>query len=77
MSEKKKTNVTDDEVNDLIPHDVHAPQDVNDLLITIRTQGLDVLESDPRRSIADQRSVDCEAGRDICQLLATLLDEAS
>ena len=39
---------TDDELNGLIPHDVHPPQDVNDLLITIRTRGLDVLEGDPR-----------------------------
>jgi len=36
------------QVNDLIPHDVHPPQDVDDLLTTIRTQGLDVLEGDPR-----------------------------
>jgi len=45
---KEKDSVTDNEVNDLIPHDVHSPQDVDDLLTTIRTPGLDVLESDPR-----------------------------
>jgi RNA polymerase primary sigma factor len=31
----------------LIPHDEHSPQEVDDLLTTIRTQGLDVLEGDP------------------------------
>ena len=35
-------------VDNLITQDVHSPQDVDDLLTTIRTQGLDVLESDPR-----------------------------
>jgi len=34
-------------MNDLIPHDVHSAQDVDDLLATIRTQGLDVLEGEP------------------------------
>jgi len=43
---KEKNDLTDKEVNDLIPHDVHSPQDADDLLATIRTQGLDVLEGD-------------------------------
>jgi len=34
-------------VNDLIPHDVRSAQEVDDLLTTIRTQGLDVLEGEP------------------------------
>jgi len=34
----------DNEVNDTIPHDVNSEQDVDDLLTTIRTQGLDVVE---------------------------------
>jgi RNA polymerase primary sigma factor len=44
---KEKGCPTDNEVNDLIPHDVHSAQDVDDLLTTIRTQGLDVLEGEP------------------------------
>jgi RNA polymerase primary sigma factor len=35
-------------MNDLSPLDVHSPQDADDLLTTIRTQGLAVLEGDPR-----------------------------
>jgi RNA polymerase primary sigma factor len=44
---KEKGCPTGNEVNDLIPHDVHSAQDVDDLLTTIRTQGLDVLEGEP------------------------------
>jgi RNA polymerase primary sigma factor len=33
-------------VNDLIPHDMHSAQDVDDLLTTIRTQGIAVLEGE-------------------------------
>ncbi len=32
----------------MIPHDGHAAQDVDDLLTTIRTRGLDLLETDPQ-----------------------------
>src|SRR5215831_1561558 len=35
------------EVNDLIPRDVHSALDVDDLLAAIRTQGLVVLEGEP------------------------------
>ena len=28
------------EVNDLIPNDIHSPKDMDDLLVTIGTQGL-------------------------------------
>ncbi len=44
---KDKDYVTDNEVSDLILHDGHYPQDVDALLTTIRTQGLDVPEGDP------------------------------
>jgi RNA polymerase primary sigma factor len=40
------------EVNDLIPHDVHSPEDLDDLLTTIGTQGIDVLEGEPKLSSA-------------------------
>jgi RNA polymerase primary sigma factor len=45
---KEKGYVTDNEVNGLIPQDVHIPPDVDDLITTIRTQGLDVLEGEPQ-----------------------------
>src|SRR5574340_345061 len=41
---KEKGYLTYSEVNDLIPHDVHSPDDLDDLLTTIGTQGIDVLE---------------------------------
>jgi len=41
---KEKGYLTYGEVNDLIPHDVHSPDDLDDLLTTIGTQGIDVLE---------------------------------
>ncbi|HMJ22314.1 MAG TPA: RNA polymerase sigma factor region1.1 domain-containing protein, partial [Terriglobales bacterium] len=43
-----KGYLTYKEVNDLIPHDVHSPKDMDDLLATIGTQGVDVLEGQPR-----------------------------
>jgi RNA polymerase primary sigma factor len=36
------------EVNDLIPHDIRFPEEMDDLLTTIGTQGVDVLEGQPR-----------------------------
>ena len=42
---KEKGYLTYNEVNDLIPHDLHSPDDLEDLLTTIGTQGIDVLES--------------------------------
>ena len=45
---KEKGYLTYNEVNDLIPHDVHSPEDLDDLLTTIGTQGVDVLEGQPK-----------------------------
>ena len=42
---KEKGYLTYDQVNDLIPHDVHSPEDLDDLLTTIGTQGIDVSRS--------------------------------
>src|ERR1051325_1452737 len=46
---KEKGYLTYDEVNNLIPHDVHSPDDLDDLLTTIGTQGIDVLEGGPSK----------------------------
>ncbi|MGD0790906.1 MAG: RNA polymerase sigma factor RpoD [Terriglobales bacterium] len=45
---KEKGYLTYNEVNDLIPHDVHSPEDLDDLLTTIGTRGIDVLEGQPK-----------------------------
>ncbi len=45
---REKGHLTYDQMNDLIPHDLHSPQDLDNLLTTIGTRGIDVLESQPR-----------------------------
>ena len=35
-------------MNNLIPHDVRSPEDLDDLLTTTGTQGIDVLEGPPK-----------------------------
>jgi RNA polymerase primary sigma factor len=63
---KEKGYLTYDQVNDLIPHDVHSPEDLDDLLTTIGTQGIDVLEG-PKglrpRSIKNSRKWKKRRGR--------------
>ena len=46
MLENTKTDVTDDEASDLLPSDARSPQDVDDMLSSIGTRGLDVVESE-------------------------------
>ncbi len=41
---RKKGHLAFDEMNDLIPHDVRSMEDLDDLLTTIGTRGIDVLE---------------------------------
>src|SRR5579872_5619028 len=61
---KEKGYLTYNEVNDLIPHDMHSPDDLEDLLTTIGTQGIDVLEGSkaPGEKKFDG---DMEAGEDM------------
>src|SRR6266581_4438092 len=47
MLMNRKTVVADDEVNELLPQDAQSPQDVDDLLGSIGTRGLDVVEGEP------------------------------
>ncbi len=58
---KEKGYLTYSEVNDLLPHDIQSPDDLDDLLATIGTQGIDVLES-PK---TDRRGDDFEGGEDV------------
>ena len=49
------------EVNDLIPHDAHSPKDLGDLLATIGTRGIDVLEGQRKlRFSAFEKKLDKE-----------------
>ena len=60
-AEKEKGYVTFNEMNDLIPKDVHSPEDLDDLLATIGTQGIDVLERQPKlRFSAFEKKLDKE-----------------
>src|SRR5438477_9937788 len=63
---KEKGYLTYDQVNDLIPHDVQSPEDLDDLLTTIGTQGIDVLEG-PKlpSSTLDKKFEDEEVGEDV------------
>jgi len=63
---KEKGYLTYDQVNDLIPHDVHSPEDLDDLLTTIGTQGIDVLEGPkPPSAALDRKFEDLEEGEDV------------
>jgi RNA polymerase primary sigma factor len=62
---KEKGYLTYNEVNDLIPHDVHSPEDLDDLLATIGSRGIDVLEAQPElRSPAFEKKLGKEAEGD-------------
>jgi RNA polymerase primary sigma factor len=45
---KEKGFLTYNEVNELLPGEMSSPDDLDDLLTTIGTQGIDVLESNPK-----------------------------
>ncbi len=63
---KEKGYLTYNEVNDLIPHDVHSPDDLEDLLTTIGTQGIDVLEGPKIPGSLDKKfDAEMEAGEDV------------
>ena len=66
---KEKGYLTYDQVNDLIPHDVHSPEDLDDLLTTIGTQGIDVLEGPKLPSSGlDKKFEDVEEGSEDVEL---------
>src|SRR5208283_423352 len=63
---KEKGYLTYDEVNDLIPHDLHSPDDLEELLTTIGRQGIDVLEGPKLPSSLDKKfDAELEAGEDL------------
>jgi RNA polymerase primary sigma factor len=61
---KEKGYLTYDQVNDLIPGDVHSPDDLDDLLTTIGTQGIDVLDAG-KGLPSEQKFEDIEEGEDV------------
>jgi RNA polymerase primary sigma factor len=61
---KEKGYLTYNEVNDLIPGDLHSPDDLDDLLTTIGTQGIDVLEGGPKFA-GDKFESEGEEGEDV------------
>jgi hypothetical protein len=48
LDEKEKGYLTHQEVNELVPRDVLSPEDLEDVLTTIGTQGIDVLGGQPK-----------------------------
>ena len=63
---KEKGYLTYGEVNDLLPHDIQSPDDLDDLFTTLGTQGIDVLESSklPGADLKDKFE-EMEAGEDV------------
>ena len=60
-----KGHPSHNEVNDLIPHDVHSLEDLDDLLTTIGTRGIDVLEDRPElpsSALEEKFETEAEAG---------------
>ena len=54
---KEKGYLLYDEVNDLLPSDVHSPEDLDDLLSVFDSEGIEVLEA-PRGKAADKIVLD-------------------
>ena len=60
---KEKGYLTFGEVNDLLPSDITSPDELDDLMTTINTQGIDVLAGDNRMG-ADRDKYEPEAGEE-------------
>ena len=60
---KEKGYLTYGEVNDLLPGDITTPDDLDDLLTTINTQGIDVLSGDAKFA-GDREKYEPEAGEE-------------
>ncbi len=60
---KEKGYLTYGEVNDLLPGDITTPDDLDDLLTTINTQGIDVLSGESKFA-GDREKYEPEAGEE-------------
>jgi RNA polymerase primary sigma factor len=61
---KEKGYLTYGEVNDLLPGDITSPDELDDLMTTINTQGIDVLAEGRRGSKVDAEETENESGED-------------
>jgi RNA polymerase primary sigma factor len=61
---KEKGYLTYNEVNDLLPGDVNSPDDLDDLITTIGTQGIDILEGGPKIG-GERDEFEGEEGEDV------------
>jgi RNA polymerase primary sigma factor len=63
---KEKGYLTYNEVNDLLPGDMNSPDDLDDLITTIGTQGIDILEGGPKIGTPGERDdFEGEEGEDV------------
>ncbi|HEV2278694.1 MAG TPA: RNA polymerase sigma factor RpoD [Acidobacteriaceae bacterium] len=62
---KEKGYLTYNEVNDLLPGDVNSPDDLDDLITTIGTQGIDILEGGPKIAGGERDEFEGEESEDV------------
>jgi len=65
---KEKGYLAYNEMNNLTPHDVHSPESLHDLLATIGTHGIDVLQGQPKlptSSLKNQLDNEVEASDEV------------
>jgi RNA polymerase primary sigma factor len=65
---KEKGYLAYNELNSLIPHGAHSPESLDDLLATIGTHGVDVLEGQPKlstSSLKNQLDIEVEASDEV------------
>jgi RNA polymerase primary sigma factor len=62
---KEKGYLTYNEVNDLLPGDMNSPDDLDDLITTIGTQGIDILEGGPKIAGTERDDFEPEEGEDV------------
>ncbi len=62
---QEKGYLTYGEVNDLLPGDIHSADDLDDLLTTINSQGIDVLEGEPKFGAGEKAESEGEEGEDV------------
>ena len=62
---KEKGYLTYGEVNDLLPDNMHSADDLDDLITTINTQGIDLLEGEPKFAGEKFDAEHAEVGDDV------------
>jgi len=62
---KEKGYLTYDEANELIPHDVHSPEDLEELMSAVGTQGIDIIEGSKPPATGFDKADELEAGDEV------------